>query len=256
MSKKHSVKKNEQTKDKSPRVYQREKIGFDLNIRFPYEITAKQQQLVDLILNRESKIIFVNGPAGSAKTIISVFAGLRLLNDKKVSDIVFVRSVIESASKSLGALPGLASEKFEPYTMPLQDKLNEILSGKDIELLGKDHRIEYTPINFLRGASYNVKYILADEAQNLDNKELLTLITRLGRFSKMVICGDPSQSDIGAKSGFLKFFDLFNDQTSRENGIYCFSFSKEDIVRNGLIKYIMERVEGQLIRTESMFPKS
>lgn len=233
-----------ETRDKSPYVMQRGKVQFPLNVKYPYEITPKQQALIDLILDKDSKVIFVNGPAGTAKTLVGAYAGLTLLRDKRVSDIIFVRSIIESATRSMGALPGLLSEKFQPFTMPLNDKLNELLPAKDIEALTKDNRIEYLPINFARGASYNVKYIMGDECQNLSVGELLTLITRLGRFSKMVLCGDQTQSDLNGKSGFMKFFDLFNDESSRTQGIHCFSFTREDIVRNGLLRYVMERVEN------------
>ncbi len=231
-------------KDTSPSIKQRDKLAKPVHIRNHYPITPKQQQLIDIILNKEAQIVFVNGPAGTAKTLIGVYAGLLLLNDKKVSDLLYVRSAIESASKSLGYLSGPLDEKFEPYVMPLKDKLNELLTKPDIEYLLHDKRIEGIPINFLRGSSHNVKYILADEVQNMDAKELLTLITRLGRFSKLVLCGDNLQSDINGRSGFMRFFDLFNDDESRKRGIHCFSFTREDIVRNGLLAYVMERVEN------------
>lgn len=78
----------------------------------------------------------------------------------------------------------------------------------------------------------------------MSTKELLTLVTRLGRFSKMVLCGDVGQSDIAGPSGFMRFFDLFNDESSRAEGIHCFSFTKDDIVRNGILRHIMEKVEA------------
>lgn len=233
------------TTDKSVFVPQRDKLKQPLNISPQYEWTDKQKELVSLIQDKETKVVFVNGPAGTAKTLVGVYAGLLLLNEKKVSDIVFIRSLVESASRSMGALPGMAADKFEPYAMPLNDKLGELLPFSDINRLYAEERLQLVPINFVRGASYNVKYILSDESQNLDFKELTTLISRLGRFSKIVILGDPGQSDISGKSGFLKMFDLFNDDISKNQGIHCFSFTKDDIVRSGILKYIMEKIEGQ-----------
>lgn len=230
-------------KDKSKHVSQRDKIDHNLTVKYPYEITAKQQQLLDIILSKESKVVFVSGPAGTAKTLISTYAGLTLMNEKRASDIIYVRSLVESASKSCGFLPGSLDDKFGPYAGPLDDKLSELLIRQDLEYLHKEKRITNLPVNFARGASFNVKYILVDEAQNMEVGELLTLITRLGKFSKIVFCGDADQSDIGRKSGFMKFFDLFNDEPSRDRGIHCFSFTREDIVRNGLLKYVIERYE-------------
>lgn len=241
--------------DKSPYVFQRDKLKQPIRIIPKYEITDKQQELLDIILDKDTKVVFVNGPAGTAKTLMGVYAGLMLLNDKRVSDILYVRSAIESASKSLGYLSGPLDEKFEPYIMPLKDKLNELLSKSDIEYLLHDKRIEGIPINFLRGSSHNVKYILADESQNLDFKELTTLITRLGQFSKLVICGDAGQSDINGRSGFMKMADLFNDEESKQHGIHYFGFTRNDIVRSQVLRYIMERIEGvpPSIKNEPMF---
>ncbi len=111
------------------------------------------------------------------------------------------------------------------------------------------------PVNFLRGASINAKFMIADEAQNFDVKELTTILTRLGKFSKLIVAGDPSQTDlsVNGKSGFLKMFDLFNDEESRKNGIHCFSFTKDDIVRSGILRFIVERLEAKAV-AEPMFP--
>lgn len=242
--------------DSSPLVPQRDKIGFELHIKERDDITPKQKELIDLILDKETKVVFISGPAGTSKTFVSVLAGLKLLNKRAISDLLYIRTVVESASRSLGYLPGEQGEKMEPYLRPLQDKMEEMISHHDIERLKKEKRIEGAPVNYIRGASFNAKFILVDEAQNLDIKEITTVITRLGMFSKMIIAGDPGQSDINGKSGFIKFFDWFNDEESRKNGIHCFSFTKDDIVRSGVLKYIVERIEAlnQQTTKEPMFP--
>ncbi len=242
--------------DKSPAVFQRDKIGFELHIKERDDITPRQKELIDLILDKNTKVIFLSGPAGTSKTFISVLGGLKLLEKRAISDLLYIRSVVESASRSLGFLPGEQGDKMEPYMRPLQDKLEEMISHHDIERLKKEKRVEACPVNYLRGASFNAKFILVDEAQNLDTKEITTVITRLGMFSKIIIAGDPSQSDINGKSGFQGFFDWFNDEESRKNGIHCFSFTKEDIVRSGILKYIIERIEAKTeqVKKEPMFP--
>ncbi len=236
-------KSTDKNQDHSSQVPQRDKIGFELSIRQRNDLTEKQKQLIDLILDKNTKVVFVSGPAGTSKTFISVLAGLMLMNKHSISDILYIRSVIESASRSMGYLPGLAEDKMEPYLRPLYDKLEEMLPKTDVDRLAKEKRIEGCPVNFLRGASFNAKFILVDESQNLDLKEATTVITRLGKFSKLIMAGDPSQSDINGRSSFLKLFDLFNDEESRANGIHCFSFTKDDIVRSGILKYIVTRLE-------------
>ncbi len=229
--------------DKSPLVPQREKIGFPLSIRQRTDLTIKQQELIKLILDRDTRVVFLNGPAGTSKTFVSVLAGLTLMERHMVSDIVYVRSVIESASRSLGYLPGEAGDKMEPFIRPLKDKLEEMLPLPEIDRLVKEKRVEGVPVGFLRGASFNAKFILVDEAQNLTSKELLTVVTRVGRFSKLIVTGDPDQADINGSSGFRHFCDLFNDEESRANGVHYFSFTKDDIVRSELVKFIVGRIE-------------
>lgn len=188
-------------------------------------------------------MVFISGAAGTSKTFLAVLAGLMLLNKHSVSDIIYVRTIIESASKSLGSLPGEKELKMEPFVCPLLDKLDELLPANEIKALMNDGRIEGMPINYLRGSSYNAKYILLDEGQNASYEEIVTTITRLGKFSKMIIAGDPGQADIGVKSGFQRMYQLFDDEKCRENGIYCFSFGPEDIVRSGTLRFIIERLE-------------
>jgi phosphate starvation-inducible PhoH-like protein len=230
-------------KDTSPKVHQNEKIKDSITIG-ERELTQKQIDLLQILQNKNTKLVFIAGPAGTSKTYTSILAGLNLLNQKRVSEIIYVRSVVESSDSKLGFLPGEMDEKMSPYIQPLIDKLEELLTKHDIEKLKKEERIHGFPINFLRGLSWNAKCIVADEAQNMSKKELITLITRIGEFSKLFICGDPDQSDINGKSGFVQTMKIFDDQESRDNGIYVFNFDEDDIVRSGLVKFILKKLKN------------
>ena len=230
-------------KDTSPKVHQNEKIKESVRID-ERQLTPKQIELLNLLQNKTTKLVFISGPAGTAKTYTSILAGLTLLNHKRVSEIVYVRSIVESSDNKLGFLPGEMDEKMSPYIQPLIDKLEELLPKHDIDKLKKEERIHGFPINFLRGLSWNAKCIVADEAQNMTKKELITLITRVGEFSKLFICGDPDQSDINGKSGFVPTMNVFDDEESRNNGIYVYKFDEEDIVRSGLVKFILKKLKN------------
>jgi phosphate starvation-inducible PhoH-like protein len=230
-------------KDTSPKVHQNEKIKESVRID-ERQLTSKQIELLNLLQNKTTKLVFISGPAGTAKTYTSILAGLTLLNHKRVSEIVYVRSIVESSDSKLGFLPGEMDEKMSPYIQPLIDKLEELLPKHDIDKLKKEERIHGFPINFLRGLSWNAKCIVADEAQNMSKKELITLITRVGEFSKLFICGDPDQSDINGKSGFVPMMNVFDDEESRNNGIYVYKFDEEDIVRSGLVKFILKKLKN------------
>lgn len=231
-------------KDTSPKVFQREKINFNLNIR-GLDWTQKQKDFIELATNKNTRIIFLSGPAGTSKSILAVYAALELLNNKRASEIIYVRSIVESASHSLGSLPGEMGEKFKPFANVVLDKLEELLPAGDIKKLFADERIKPTPVNYLRGASYNANVVVVDEAQNFTMSELVTTITRIGKFSKFYILGDPMQTDLKHKeqSGFKPMFDLFNDPSSQAEGIHCVEFGKEDIMRSELLKFIVEKIE-------------
>lgn len=211
------------------------------------KLSDKQKKFVDIALDENCKIVFVSGPAGSTKTYMAVFAALRQLQKQDELDLLYVRTAIESAEKGLGALPGTIEEKFNPYMAPLEDKLDEMLpktTSIKHELI-KSGRVQAMPINFLRGASWIDKIVIADESQNFTFKELVTLITRIGENTKLYVCGDAMQSDINGKSGFLDMVHLFDDQESRDKGIYCFRFNEQDIFRSEILKYIVKKLKSK-----------
>lgn len=232
-----------QKKDRSPLVYQREKISTNLNI-YHRDLSEKQKAFIDIALDKKTKMMLVSGPAGTTKTYLGILAALMLMNEKKVSDIIYVRSIVESAEVKMGTLPGEADDKLSPYTRPLLDKLNEHLPKEDISYLLKDKRVEGLPIGYLRGLNWNAKAIVGDEMQNCTKKELITLMTRTGEFSKVFLLGDPNQSDINGRSGFQSIFNLFSDDQSKENGIYTFEFTEDDILRSALVKYIVQKMKN------------
>ena len=213
------------------------------------KLTENQKVFLSIALQEKTNIMFVSGPAGSTKTYMAVYSALRHLSANQDLDLLYVRTVIESAEKGLGALPGDIEDKFNPYMMPLEDKLMEMMpkTNTDRRDMLESGRIQAMPINYLRGASWKDKIIVADEAQNFTFKELTTLVTRLGVNCKLFICGDFMQSDINGKTGFRKMFKIFSDEESQRKGIHSFSFTKEDIMRSPLQKFIIGKLEKQLV---------
>jgi len=190
--------------------------------------------------------VFLSGPAGTSKSILAVYCALLLLNEKRISDIVYIRTIVESATQSMGILPGDENDKLKFFVAVLNDKLEELLPAGDIKKLHADERVKGLPVNYLRGASYNAKAVIVDEAQNGTFNELLTCLTRIGKFTKYYILGDPMQSDLKHKeqSGFKPMFNIFNTEEARQQGIYCVEFGKEDIMRSEILKFIIEQVEN------------
>jgi phosphate starvation-inducible PhoH-like protein len=165
-----------------------------------------------------------------------------LLNQHKISDIMYIRSIVESSNNKMGALPGEILAKVSPYCTALYDKLGELLDQATVKALTKDGRVTVQPTNFLRGQNFNVKGVIIDEVQNSTPSEVVTMLTRLGKFSKCFVCGDPDQCDLRGNDGaFYDLLDLFNDEESRSQGIFTFEFGPEDILRSELCKFLVKR---------------
>lgn len=230
--------------DKSPKILQRDKFKEELKIR-ELNWTDKQKAFIDIALNKNVKMMFISGPAGSSKTLLSIYCALQLIKDKKVSDIMYIRSPVESSDSKIGYLPGDADEKLKYYNLPFADKLEELLSRQYIEALNNQSRLQSHPLSFVRGMSWNCKAIILDEAQNCTQKEIVTLMTRVGEFSKCFILADPDQSDLGngKSGGFDKLQSIFSDQESQDKGIYSFQFTEDDIKRSDLVKFIVKKLK-------------
>ena len=236
-----SKKNKRRQEDKSPIVPQRDKIEGDVSIR-DLQWTDNQKKFIELVQNKNTKIVFCKGPAGTAKSLLSVYCALKSLNDKKIGEIFYIRNPVESSTHNLGFLKGDLHSKLDPYLQPLMDKLHELLPKNQVERLLKEERIKGLPVGFLRGLSINASYIICDEAQNLSIHDLLLITTRMGKFSKLILIGDIRQSDI-KNSGFEKIYNLFEDKKSSEKGIMTFKFGTDDIMRNDILAYIIEKFE-------------
>jgi phosphate starvation-inducible protein PhoH len=203
--------------------------------------TKRQFDITKLLLDENSKIVFLEGMAGTGKTLLSVYAALKLLKQNKVSEIIYIRSAVESSDYSLGYLPGELSSKIDVYMAPLEEKLEMFLSQTDIKFLKNTKKIKAMPINFLRGVDWQNKCIITDESQNFSFNEFKTFLTRIGEDCKVFILGDKMQSDIGNKSALPRMLELFSGPTNEEQGIYIESLGEEDIVRSGICRHILKQ---------------
>jgi phosphate starvation-inducible PhoH-like protein len=206
------------------------------------ELTEKQAEFHKIMRDPKTRIVFISGPAGTAKTFLSVYTGLYKYYENSSINILYLRSLAESADKGMGFLKGTIDDKFGPYMGPLEDKLEELLIPAEKKHMELKQVIQAAPINFMRGATWRNKAVIVDEAQNMTIKELTTIVTRISTNSTLFICGDTMQSDIKS-TGFERFCKTFNDEESRANGIYHLEFVKEDIIRDKIIRYLVEKIE-------------
>ena len=236
MSTKTARKRREVTVDNIDESFS-ENWLMNFNIKKPFYFNPAHKEFYRCIKHKDTKIAFVDGPAGSMKTYIAVYAGIELLRDKQYDRIVYIRSIAESAEKSLGSLPGEVDDKFSPYAIPLLEKVTEITNQGTTTMLKDKGMIDAVPVNFVRGLTFNKTLVIVDEAQNLSAGELTTILTRFGRDSKYVVCGDCNQVDIKS-SGYRNIFNKFNDKKCEEVNIHTFDFGITEIARSKILRFI------------------
>jgi len=186
-------------------------------------------------------MILALGPAGTGKTYLAVAQAVAQLIAGSVDRLILSRPAVE-AGERLGFLPGDMKEKVDPYLRPLYDALYDMLPTEQVERRIASGEIEIAPIAFMRGRTLNDAFIILDEAQNTTPPQMKMFLTRFGMRSRMVICGDPKQTDLprGAESGL-------NDAVAKLDGIPSISmvrFSAADVVRHPLVGKIVEAYEG------------
>ena len=182
----------------------------------------EQHYAFDALLDDRIKLVTLMGKAGTGKTLMAMAAGLkRTVLDREFRRLVVARPTI-SMGKELGFLPGSLEEKLAPWMQPIHDAL-EMLSDLN---MGHDHRrsgdlmrsgsIVVEALSYIRGRSIANQFMVIDEAQNLTPLEAKTIITRVGRGTKIIFTGDPYQIDNpyvdSSSNGFNYIVSRFRDQ--------------------------------------------
>ncbi len=188
-------------------------------------------------------IIFALGPAGTGKTYIAVAQAVAQLITGSVQRLILSRPAVEAGEK-LGFLPGDMKEKVDPYLRPLYDALNDCLPAEQVERRILSGEIEIAPIAFMRGRTLADAFVILDEAQNTTPAQMKMFLTRFGQNSRMVVCGDPNQTDLpgGVQASGLA------DATRRLEGIEGIAFARfgaGDVVRHPIVGRIVEAYEGK-----------
>jgi phosphate starvation-inducible PhoH-like protein len=191
----------------------------------------KQDYLIRAI--KASPITVTMGCAGTGKTYCSAGTVAQLFANGKngYEKIVLTRANVPTG-KSLGHFPGTIEEKMTPWLMPMLEVLKKAFGKGKFEYMLSKGQIEIQPIETIRGRSYENSLVLVDEAQNLCMDELKAITTRIGENTKLVLMGDPAQSDVDNGKDLVRFCRKVND-----NGIDLpvVQFGVNDIVRSDIV---------------------
>jgi len=203
--------------------------------------TENQRRYLELV--EKCPLVFGIGVAGTGKTYLAVAAAVRALRSGACRRLVITRPVVE-AGERLGFLPGDVQAKLNPYLRPIYDALYDLLDFEDVSRLEETGVIEVAPLAFMRGRTLSNAFAILDEGQNTTVPQMRMFLTRMGEGSRMVVTGDPSQSDLddGRKNGL-------QDAALRLRGykdIGIVEFSTRDIVRHPLVEQIVKAYESPL----------
>ena len=214
-------------------------------------LTENQQLLYNSYAQDKNLVAY--GAAGTGKTFITLYNALRdvLDQDTPYEKIYIVRSLV--ATREIGFLPGDHEDKSTLYQIPYKAMVKymfEMPTEADFEMLYGNLKaqdtIDFWSTSFIRGTTFDKSIIIVDEYQNLNFHELDSIMTRVGESSKIMFCGDATQSDLtktNERNGIMDFMRILRIMPS----VHVIEFGVEDIVRSGLVKeYILSKMELNL----------
>jgi predicted ribonuclease YlaK len=215
------------------------------NIKKTFDFTLNESQLRsinDWLLNKH---LFLSGVAGSGKTWIAIYLAVLSVLNKEHDDIIVVRSLVPT--RNIGFLPGEVVDKAKPFLEFYESIFLEVLSafsGKNSDRDFMKNRVHFENTSFLRGKTWDNSVIYIDEVQNLNTHELHTVMTRVGKNSRVIVSGDYFQSDLSHRESCHEFLEAVVNQLSSFSQV---NFYIEDIVRSDFVKDWCEIAEAKLL---------
>ena len=241
---------NEGKEEVSVEVMKEYKLSYPKTIKKIKFKTYNQKRFYKAIEHPNHNIIMGHALAGAGKTYISIQKGLELLLHRlsNIEKLIIINPTVDVGSEDkLGHLPGDLMEKIAVHNESSLFIMHKIIGPVETKKLIDQGKIEFKVLNFLRGINFEKSYIILDEAQNASPQQLKTLITRISDDAKLVIEGDLSQCDKYKNNGspaYTKsgFFDVWK-RLGKLKGVYQIEFTKEDCIRSGIVKRVLERYE-------------
>jgi phosphate starvation-inducible protein PhoH and related proteins len=164
-------------------------------ITFKVQLNDEQKDAKQVIL--DNSITVLTGAAGSGKTLLACQVALDQLFTREVEKIIITRPLV--TQESMGFLPGDIAEKMDPWLQPIYQNFYALYGKEKVDKEMAEGNIQILPMGYIRGITFVNTFVVADEVQNLNHSQMESLLGRLGKDSKMVLCGDVSQIDLRDK---------------------------------------------------------
>lgn len=215
------------------------------SIKFSPGIKMKNEKQKELIKKiHENEIVFVSGPAGTGKTLISLKAALEILLQNKAADgpkqILITKPIVE-AGESLGFLPGKVDEKIDPYMHSFESNFKKLIGNTATKGLFENEVVKSVPLAYMRGATFHESIAILDEAQNTTKTGLKLFLSRKGEGSKLIIIGDIDQTDLSLRSSEVNALEDAFNRFQNIPKLAFMQFTEDDIVRSNILIELMKR---------------
>jgi len=210
-----------------------------------------QKEYIKAINNKNIDLVFCLGPAGTGKTLFACKYAIESLKNNYIKKFIITRPTT-TLDENIGYLPGDTNDKMSPFTQHIYDIFLEYYSQKEINSLIEQKIIEVVPLAYMQGRTFKDAYIIGDEMQNSTPNQMFMLLTRIGKNSKMIITGDPTQT-LNKNNGLVNIIDKLNikynnnyndDELKKDNmkkdNIQIIYMDNLDIQRHHIVKIVNE----------------
>uniref|UniRef100_A0A6C0CV12 PhoH-like protein n=1 Tax=viral metagenome TaxID=1070528 RepID=A0A6C0CV12_9ZZZZ len=199
----------------------------------------KQKEYIRNMDDLNIPLVLGVGPAGTGKTMFACKVAMEHLLENRIKKIIITRPVVPLGNE-LGFLPGTLEDKMDPWLVPIYDSMKHSMTSKSINQMVYNKTIEVCPLAYIRGRTFDDTFLIADEMQNSSIMEMKTLLTRVGKDSKVVLTGDLDQSDIEDVNGLEDLLLKLKKENDNNRFFKLIEFDNNDIERSELVKYILQ----------------
>lgn len=206
-------------------------------------LTPAQRDLFESFF--QGKQVCAYGSAGTGKSYVGIYLALSeiLRENSKQNRIMIVRSAVPT--RDVGFMPGTLEEKVSYYEMPYKDIFSDLfgrfLTYDDMKAAGL---VEFMTTSFVRGVTWNNTIVILDEIQNCNSQEINSVMTRIGKNTRIIALGDMSQTDLGKKKDDNSGMSWFLKIAERMPDFDLIRFTSQDIVRSNFVKSWIEAIES------------